>query len=57
MTTEQIALEILQLTTTEMDEVMEYIYDNVDPESYNEMLLGLGLDVSGWCKRKHPPAE
>ena len=55
MTKQELATAIADLSPEDMDEVMELIYDQVEVESYNEVLLILGLDLSGWCKRKHPP--
>ncbi len=56
MEKQQLANAIADLSPDDMDEVMEMIYDQVEVELYNETLLSLGLDLSAWCKRKHPPA-
>ena len=54
---EKIALILIDLTPEEIDELFELIYSSgIDTVEYNEMLLDVGIDVSGWCKRKHPPA-
>ena len=56
MTNQEIANAIVDLSPEDMDEVMELIYDQVEVESYNEILNDLGINVDTWCKRKHPPA-
>ena len=56
MTTEDIAIAIMDLSLEEMDEVMEIIYESVDTEAFNEELLSVGINVERWCKKKHPPA-
>ena len=56
MTNQEIAYEIMQLSPSDIDEVLEEIYDNVDTEMYTEMLTGVGIDATRWCKKKHPPA-
>lgn len=55
MTNQQIANAIVGLTPENMDIVMDLIYDQVEVESYNEVLNILGINVDTWCKRKHPP--
>jgi len=57
MTNQEIANAIVDLSPEDMDEVMELIYDQVEVESYNEVLNILGINVDTWCKRKHPPVE
>ena len=57
MTLQQLAEEIMSLSDEEMDTVLQIMYEEVsNPESYNERLMDLGIDISEFCKRKHPPA-
>lgn len=50
----ELAQQLSELTALEMAELMDLVYELVDPEEYNETLLTAGIDVSTWCKRKHP---
>ena len=55
MTTAELALAIIDCTQEELDDVMDYILNSdIDTEEFNDTLLELGVDVSTWCKRKHP---
>lgn len=56
MTLNELAIAITELSPSEIEQVMELIYQQVDTDDYNDMLLAVGVDVSTWCKKKHPPA-
>lgn len=56
MNKQEIANAIADLSPEDMDEVMEMIYDQVEVESFNDVINILGVNVDGWCRRKHPPA-
>jgi hypothetical protein len=56
MEKQEIANEIAEMSPEDMDDVMDLVYEQVNTESFNDVLTILGVDVSAWCRRKHPPA-
>ena len=57
MTLQQLAEEILNLSDDDMGIVLDIMYEqSANHEEYNTRLLSLGIDISEFCKRKHPPA-